>query len=72
MFASSRSPKKLLKDIVSITGSAPLPPIYSLGFHYSEWTDISADFIMNWDSEFEKYGIPVDVFWLDIEHSNKR
>ena len=69
LFASMQSPKKLLKDIAIITGSAPLPPIYSLGFHYSEWAKIYADLIMGYNKKFESLGFPVDVLWIDIEYN---
>jgi len=42
IFASAQSPKKILQDVATITGYAPLPPIYSLGFHYSEWAKLNA------------------------------
>ena len=41
MFAAS-SPKQLLTKLAQITGFAPLPPIYSLGFHFSKYDETSA------------------------------
>ena len=32
---TSTCPKRLLKTLAEVTGFAPLPPIYSLGFHFS-------------------------------------
>jgi len=42
VMAAWKRPKKLVGDIATITGHAPLPPLYSLGFHYSEWAKINA------------------------------
>lgn len=42
LFGSSRSPKQMLKKLADLTGYAPLPPLYSLGFHFSKWTPLSA------------------------------
>jgi hypothetical protein len=32
-----------------ITGFAPLPPIETLGFHFSKYAEVSADIIMERD-----------------------
>ena len=69
MIASAQSPKKLLKDLTTITGHAELPPIYSLGFHFSKWDEIDARKIVSWNTEFSLYHFPVDVFWMDIPHT---
>ena len=50
VFASTQSPKVVVEDVSIITGYAVLPPIYTLGFHYSEWTDINVDFMEMWDN----------------------
>ena len=48
-----------------------MPPVFSLGFHYSKWEDdISANRVIEWSKKFDKNNIPVDVFWLDIAHTN--
>jgi alpha-glucosidase (family GH31 glycosyl hydrolase) len=31
------TPKELLTKLAELTGFAPLPPIYSLGFHFSKY-----------------------------------
>ena len=69
VFAAWQQPKKLLGDITTITGHAPLPPIYSLGFHYSEWAKINTTYIIGLNEHFEELKFPVDVFWMDIGHT---
>ena len=66
IMASATSPKRILKNLAAITGHAQLPPIYSLGFHFSKYADVSSEIMMQRDSDFESYGFPVDVFWMDI------
>lgn len=63
---SSDSPKTQLTSLAKITGYAPLPPIESLGFHFSKYADVSADIMIQRDDDFENYGFPVDVYWMDI------
>lgn len=66
---SSKSPKTQLSNLATITGHAPMPPIEALGYHFSKYADVSADIMMQRDSDFESYGFPVDVYWMDILYS---
>ena len=68
--ASAISPKRILKNLADITGYAPLPPLFSLGFHFSKYAEVSADIIMRRNEDFNNYGFPVDVFWMDILYSD--
>ena len=71
MIATAQSPKKLLKDLTTITGHAELPPIYSLGFHFSKYAQVTSDIMIQRDSDFESHGFPVDVYWMDILYAPK-
>ena len=51
-FATTGPPKKLSRLLADITGYAPLPPIFSLGFHFSKWDEISAKTIIQWNKDF--------------------
>jgi len=66
------TPKQLLTKLSEITGFAPLPPIYSLGFHFSKYDETSAVTIMDRDTDFEEKGFPVDVLWLDIGYTEDK
>ena len=67
---SSDSPTKQVKTLALITGFAPLPPIETLGFHFSKYAEVTADIIMERDQNFEDFGFPVDYFWIDIEYTS--
>lgn len=74
LFASSLKnggPKQIYKLLADITGYCPLPPYFSLGFHYSKWEDISTERMLNLLEEFNERYIPVDVFWLDIGYTDQ-
>ena len=58
--------KLLSKDLATVTGFTPLPLQYILGFHFCKWAPISADMMMQRDTNFTMYGFPVDVLWSDI------
>ena len=55
--------------MAEITGFTTLPPINTLGFHFSKWAPVSADMVIERSQNFTKYGFPVDVLWMDIEHA---
>ena len=43
-----------------------MPPIETLGFHFSKYAEVTADIMLQRDNDFESYGFPVDVYWMDI------
>jgi alpha 1,3-glucosidase len=68
--AAHNAPKRVSNLLATVTGYQVLPPLFSLGYHYSKWTnEISTDKILEWNDGFEDSKIPVDVFWMDIAHT---
>ena len=63
------NPKSLQKRMATVTGFPMLPPLFSLGFHYSRWEETSANKIIEYNDKFEQYGFPLDVLWMDIGHT---
>jgi alpha 1,3-glucosidase len=58
--------RRINYDVSVISGFAPLPPIHTLGFHFSKWDAASSDIIRQRNSDFTYYKFPVDVLWMDI------
>ncbi|KAK9447728.1 glycosyl hydrolases family 31-domain-containing protein [Limtongia smithiae] len=56
----------------SLTGYAPLPPIYALGYHQCRWNYNSEDDVLEVDANFDKHEIPYDCIWLDIEYTENK
>ena len=52
------------------TGTTPLPPSFAIAYHQCRWNYNDQDDVLNVNSNFDKFDIPVDVIWLDIEHTN--
>ena len=71
-FGSTSSPKRVTKLLADLTGYAPLPPIFALGYHYSKWDATSAQILMERNELFNANKYQVDVLWQDIEHTNKK
>ena len=59
--------KRMSYDVSTITGFAPLPPLHTLGFHFSKWDGVSAEIIMERNKNFTDFNFPVDVLVMDIE-----
>ena len=69
MIAAS-TPTRLSTLLSHITAPNLLPPLFSLGFHYSKWEPIaSVDRTLYYNERFEQAKIPLDVLWLDLPHT---
>lgn len=65
-------PKRVMNKLATITGFAPLPPMWSLGYHYSKWEPISTERLNDLMDDFEQNEFPYDVLWLDIEYTKSK
>lgn len=64
--------KDLLTKYTMITGRPPMPPLHSLGYHQCRWNYNDQDDVAQVDEGFDKYQIPMDTIWLDIEHTDSK
>lgn len=55
-----------------LTGTTTLPPQFSLGYHQCRWNYVSQDDIKDVDRNFDKFDMPYDVIWLDIEYTEDK
>ena len=72
LMGAEGSPKHLQKKLSELTGYAPMPPLHSLGYNFAKYEDMSADSMMKRNSDFSRYGFPVDVFWFDIDYAQEK
>jgi alpha 1,3-glucosidase len=42
IFGSHHSPKETQSKLSKLTGYTAIPPWYSIGFHYSKWSEVSS------------------------------
>jgi alpha 1,3-glucosidase len=63
------TPTDVFAQYARLTGTAPLPAHWSLGYHQCRWNYVSSDDVRGVQSRFDEEDIPVDVFWLDIEYA---
>ena len=64
------SPADVLQQYHWVTGDPALPPEFALGFHQSRWGWESEEVVKQINGLFEKHEIPLDVLWLDIQHTD--
>merc|ERR1711991_1183636 len=64
------SPRDVLEQYASVTGTASLPPMFALGYHVCKWDQRDDAGVRELDAGYDAHNIPYDVQWLDIEHTN--
>ena len=69
LFTGSR-PQDVLRQFHSILGNPAFPPLFALGFHQSKWGYSDEEEVDDISHDFRYHKIPLDVMWLDIQHTN--
>jgi alpha-glucosidase len=65
------SVRDVVRRYTDLTGKAPLPPLWSLGFQQSRYSYMSADEVRGIAARLRKDRIPADVIWLDIDFQDR-
>ena len=68
-FLPGVSPRELLDSYTQLTSRAQFPPFFALGYHQSRWNYLDERDVLGVSSKFESLDFPLDVVWLDIEHT---
>lgn len=66
------TPQDLTKAYGELTGYNALPQEFSVGYHQCRWNYLSDDDVKDVDRKFDKFKIPYDVIWLDLEYTDDR
>ncbi len=61
----------VVRNYTALTGKAPLPPRWVLGYQQSRWSYMSEDEVRELAERFHKERIPLDVIWLDIDFQDR-
>ena len=64
------TPHDVTRQHAALTGVTPLPPLFALGYHQCRWNYRDEDDVDRVHAAFEEHSLPVDVIWLDIEHTD--
>jgi alpha-D-xyloside xylohydrolase len=65
LFAFIGSPKEILNEYTTLTGKAPMPPLWSFGFWMSRISYFSEDEVRGVAAKLREHRIPSDVIHLD-------
>ena len=64
-----------LRDVIrrytDLTGKAPLPPQWALGYQQSRYSYMTADEVRQIATTLRQDQIPADVIWLDIDYQDR-
>lgn len=64
------TPKDLTKSYGELTGTTAMPQEFAIGYHQCRWNYVSDDDVKDVDRKMDKFKIPYDVIWLDIEYTD--
>lgn len=66
------SPATINKNLGLLTGYVQLPQLFSLGYHQCRWMYNDEEDVLDINSKFDKYEIPYDTIWLDVDYTDTR
>jgi alpha-glucosidase len=68
-FMGGDDPAAALRQYVTLTGTAPLPPVYALGFHQGCYGYLQQD-LLTVAEAYRKWEIPIDGLHIDVDFQN--
>jgi alpha 1,3-glucosidase len=71
-FLPGPTPTDVFDQYKYLTGGQFMPPMFSLGYHQCRWNYRDEDDVSQVNAGFEEHNIPMDVMWLDIEHTDQK
>ncbi|KAK5637912.1 hypothetical protein RI129_000089 [Pyrocoelia pectoralis] len=60
------------KQYTKLTGTAPLPQYFTLGYHQSRYSYMTQDEVVEVVTKFDENSLPIDVMWLDIDYTEEK
>lgn len=66
------TPQDLSKTYGQLTGYTQLPQHFAIAYHQCRWNYVTDEDVKEVDAKFDKYQIPYDVIWLDLEYTDDR
>lgn len=69
-FMLGPSAKDVFYQYAQLTGTTNLPHLFGIAYHQCRWNYNDETDVKNVEANFDEYDIPLDVIWLDIEHTD--
>ena len=70
-FLAGPEPKKVVEEFSALTGRAPLPPLWSLGYQQCRWSYYPEARVREVAKAFRDKKIPADAIYLDIDYQDR-
>ncbi len=67
-FFDGPAPRDVLARYTELVGRAPMPPLWTLGYHQSRWSYTPSSRVEDVAFEFRRRSLPIDGMWLDIDY----
>ncbi|MCJ1288169.1 hypothetical protein MMC26_007524 [Xylographa opegraphella] len=64
------TPKEVLQSYTELTGPSQLPQQFAIAYHQCRWNYVTDEDVKDVDRKFDRFNIPYDVIWLDIEYTD--
>ena len=64
------TPKDVIHQYTALTGFSQLPQQFAIAYHQCRWNYVTDEDVNDVDRKFDKFNIPYDVIWLDIEYTD--
>ncbi|XP_070164073.1 neutral alpha-glucosidase AB isoform X1 [Polyergus mexicanus] len=71
-FMLGPKPLDVFKQYIVLTGTAPLPQMFTLGYHQSRWNYNDQDDVATIAENFDTHDLPLEAMWLDIEYTDNK
>jgi len=66
------TPMNIVNQYSYLTGYNALPQQFALAYHQCRWNYKDEDDVAMVDAKYDEMNIPMDVLWLDIEHTDQK
>ncbi|KAF2403160.1 hypothetical protein EJ06DRAFT_580329 [Trichodelitschia bisporula] len=63
-------PEDVVRSYGELTGYTAMPQEFAIAYHQCRWNYVSDADVIDVDRKMDKYQIPYDVIWLDIEYTD--
>ncbi len=70
-FLAGPDPKKVVEEYAALTGLAPLPPLWSLGYQQCRYSYMTEARVREVAKTFRAKKIPADAIYLDIDYQDR-
>ncbi|KAK0615927.1 glycosyl hydrolases family 31-domain-containing protein [Bombardia bombarda] len=65
-------PQDITQKYGELTGTTAMPQEFAIGYHQCRWNYVSDEDVKDVDRKMDKFKIPYDVIWLDIEYTDEK